>query len=302
MRLTLGIKTDPVEYRYSYEWLFDLLAELSIPYIQLGSFCEMYLLPDEYFIDLREQAKQRGLRIKSLFTSHRELGGFMTGNKYLEKTARRCYERLIEIAGIIGVDFVGSSIGACYRDQMSYKQKGIDCYLKNMKELMHFAFGRGLTALTVEPMSCLAEPPTLPDETEYVMQNLRNYHKSHKNTLPFGLCSDISHGYADENKRVIHDNWSLFSQQIPWMYEFHFKNTDNIFNSTFGFLPHEIEKGIVDLAKFKELLNQPEANWPLPEITGYLEIGGPKLGRDYTDKELPAMLKGSLQALKKVFG
>ena len=73
--LHVGLKTDSIQYRYSYEWLFRLLAEEGIEHAQLGSFFEMYQLPDEYFIALRRQAERYGVRISSVFTTHRELGG-----------------------------------------------------------------------------------------------------------------------------------------------------------------------------------------------------------------------------------
>ena len=76
LTLHVGLKTDSVQYRYSYEWLFRLLAEEGIGHAQLGSFFEMYQLPDEYFIALRRQAERYGVRISSVFTTHRELGGW----------------------------------------------------------------------------------------------------------------------------------------------------------------------------------------------------------------------------------
>ncbi|MCS7259586.1 MAG: hypothetical protein NZ765_02225, partial [Anaerolineae bacterium] len=75
LTLQLGIKTDPIEYRFSYEWLFRLMAEEGVGHAQLGSFFEMTLLPDEFFVYLRKQAEQYGIRISSVFTTHRELGG-----------------------------------------------------------------------------------------------------------------------------------------------------------------------------------------------------------------------------------
>ena len=42
LTLHVGLKTDSVQYRYSYEWLFRLLAEEGIGHAQLGSFFEMY--------------------------------------------------------------------------------------------------------------------------------------------------------------------------------------------------------------------------------------------------------------------
>ncbi len=65
LHLLLGIKTDPIEYRYSYPWLFRLAAEEGVEYIQLGSTVALYLLPDDFLHWLREQAEKAGVRIYS---------------------------------------------------------------------------------------------------------------------------------------------------------------------------------------------------------------------------------------------
>lgn len=301
MDMNIGIKSDPVEYRYSYEWLFKILRKCGINYIQLGSFFELYFLPDDYFNELRELAYKYDVRIKSCFTTHRELGGFFAGNPHLEKVARRNYERYIEVAAILGADFVGSNPGAVYRDRMNLKNEGIECYLRHMRELMHFAFDKGLKGLTIEPMSCLAEPPTLPEETSYMLGMLNEYHIKNRDTVPVYICGDISHGYADADKKIIHDNYSLFESQIPYMCEFHFKNTDNIFNSTFGFSKEESSRGIVKLERVRDIIDGNEKNFPLSELTGYLEIGGPKLGRDYSDCRLEEQILSSFAAIREVF-
>ena len=49
MKIQLGIKSDPVEYRYSYEWLFRIMEQENIKNLQLGTFFELYQLPDEWF-------------------------------------------------------------------------------------------------------------------------------------------------------------------------------------------------------------------------------------------------------------
>ena len=36
-------------------------------------------------------------------------------------------------------------------------------------------------------------------------------------------------------------------------------------------------------------------------MVGYLEIGGPKIGRDYSDIKLEGQLRTSLRAIKEVF-
>ncbi len=65
--LHLGIKTDPIEYRYSWDWLFRILAEEDIRYVQIGTFFEIYQLPDSALVALREKAEGYGLQIASVF-------------------------------------------------------------------------------------------------------------------------------------------------------------------------------------------------------------------------------------------
>lgn len=302
MDVTLGVKTDPIEYRYSFDWLFDLLCECGIQFVQLGSFFELYLADDPFFEDLRVKAETRGLRIKSCFTSHRELGGFFTGNTHLVKVARRAYERYIDVASLVGADFVGSNPGAVYRDRPFEKESGIACYLLHMWELMHYAFGKGLRGLTIEPMSCEFEPPSLPREITSMLGELDQYHTQHpESTVPVYLCGDISHGVVNANRQVVHDNYDLFELEIPFMAEFHIKNTDPVFDSTFGFSPDERRRGIVDLQRLRSMVYANEPRWPIQDITGYLEIGGPKTGRDYSDQKLGAALRDSLLAVKDAF-
>jgi ribulose-phosphate 3-epimerase len=93
----------------------------------------------------------------------------------------------------------------------------------------------------------------------------------------------------------------LFEAALPYLYEVHLKNTDEHFHSTFGFLPKEVEKGIVDVAAFRDLLHARAAEIPVDSLTGYLEVGGPKLGRDYTDHQLGEQLRGCLRYLKENF-
>lgn len=298
--ISIGIKSDPIEYRYSYPWLFDLMAELEIKYLQLGSFFELYSLDDQYFVDLKEQAAIRGIEIKSLFTAHRELGGFFTGNPYMEQVARKNFEKLIHVASIVGANYCGSNPGAVYRDQIHFKPEGISCYLQHMQELMTLAKSKGLRALNMEPMSCLAEPPTTPEEMDFMIRSLWAYHDLHKgDTVPVYLCGDISHGMADEHFQIKYSNLELFEHGIPMMSEFHFKNTDQHFNSTFGFSTDETKKGIVNLEEIKNLLHN--HTFPVDDVVGYLEIGGPKTGRDYSDPLLKGMIKESITTIKNVF-
>lgn len=299
----LGVKTDTIHTRYSYDWLFDLMAREGVRFVQLGAFLEIMNIDEAYFPELREKAEARGLRIKSVFTSYRELGGYFYNHPLMEKVARRNHEQLIRAAAAVGADYCGTNPGAVYRDRPQDKDRGIATYLKHMKELQGFARELGLKALTIEPMSCLAEPPSTPEEIRHMMEELNGHHARHPGTtVPVWLCGDISHGVADASKRVIHSNIDLFKFEMPWMAEFHFKNTDAIYNSTFGFSEAERARGIVDLEEIRAICEAQAGVWPVEEMVGYLEIGGPKIGRDYTDIHVGTELEQSLRAIRQVFG
>ena len=303
MRIHIGVCSDPIEYRYTHEWLFDLLRELGVGFVQFGSVPEMYLLEDGFFLDIRRQAERRNVQLRSCFASRRETGGFFAGNPYLEKAARVSYERLIAIGSLLGADSVGGTPGSVYRDRMHFKAEGIACYLRHMKELMVLAREKGLKALAMETMSCLAEPPTLPEEIDQVLGQLDEHHRRNPGaTVPVRICADIAHGYADREGRVVHDNWSLFEKAIPYMGEMHIKNTDERFEAAFGFSPEERARGIVDLRRLKELIARNEHRFPVQDFYGYLEIGGPKLGRDYSDWRLQEDIAQSISAIREVFG
>ena len=302
MKIELGVKTDAIEYRYTYDWLFRLLQEQEISLVQLGSFFELYSLDEEYFYELRRTAESHGIRVKSCFTAHRELGGFLTGNKHLVAAARGAYERYIHVASVLGADYIGSNPGAVYRDRPELKEPGIRCYLDHMKELAEIAHSAGIKGLTIEPMSSISEPPSLQEEIDMMMHELAAYHESRPDsTVPVYLCGDISHGVYDYKKRKVHDHYDLFEHEIPYMAEFHFKNTDRYYHSTFGFSSEERNVGVVDLKRLEHLITKNKARWPVDDVVGYLELSGPKLGRDYTDYQLQSMLVASIAALKRVF-
>jgi ribulose-phosphate 3-epimerase len=303
LRLSLGVKTDPIEYRYSFEWLFGLMAEEGIFHAQLGSFTEMYSLPDGFFLDLRRLAGDFGIRIASVFTAHRELGGlFRFEHPAWEQAARRNFERMIEIGALLGADSVGGNPGSVLRDRPETKGPGMRRYLEHMRELLHYAHTCGLPAVTAEPMSCLAEPPTLPDEIRAMGDELFAYHCAHPHTTAaFGYCVDLAHGYADREGKVGWDNVQLFEAALPYLNHIHLKNTDALFNATFGFGPDERARGVVQVERFRNLLIEHEGLLPVNEVVGYLEIGGPKTGRDYSDWKLEDMLRVSLRYLKPIF-
>ena len=302
LKLELGVKTDPVQYRFSYQWLFRLMADEGVRYAQIGTFFEIYQLPDEYFVQLRNQACDLGIEIRSLFTAHRELGGFFIDQPGWETVARRNYERLIEVGSLLGAKSVGSNPGAVYRDRMGTKPRGVDCYLRHMKELMGYAHQRGIQWLTVEPMSCLAEPPTLPDEIRRMADELADHHRRNPDsTARVGYCGDVSHGYVDSESNLRHDHLELLEETLPHLVEIHLKNTDSLYSSTFGFGPEEREAGIVDVEPIRRLLHARGDVIPVDPLIGYLEIGGPKLGRDYSDRELDEQLRASLAHLKEAW-
>jgi ribulose-phosphate 3-epimerase len=300
--LQLGVKTDPTEYRFSYPWLFRLLADEGVQFVQLGTFFEIYQLPDEYFHRLRREAEDQNVRIHSIFTAHRELGGFFNDEPGWEAVARRNFERLIEVGALLGVQSVGSNPGAVYRDRMDTKRRGIQCYLRHLKELAEFAHERGVPWLTIEPMSCLAEPPTVPQEIRQMADELAEWCHTHADTTArIGYCTDIAHGYADEQGTICHDYLELLEVTLPHLYELHLKNTDERYSSTFGFGPADRQRGIVQIEPVRQMLLARADSLPVHELVGYLEIGGPKLGRDYSDRDLARQLRESLAYLKEVW-
>ncbi len=302
LHLEVGLKTDPVEYRYSYPWLFRLAAEEGIRHLQLGSFFEIYQLPDEYFRELRRRADDAGVAITSLFTAHRELGGFFRddGPGWVA-VARRNLERFIQIAALLGAKSVGANPGAVLRDRMGTKERGLKTYLGHFKEAMHQAGDLGIEWLTIEPMSCLAEPPTLPQEIQAMGGELEAYHAAHPGTCRAGMCVDVAHGYADAQGRTVHDHVELLEAALPWCCELHLKNTDDQFHSTFGFSDRERARGIVKVPEIVAALSRHADCLPTKHLIGYLEIGGPKVGRDYSDGQLEAMIRESLRYPKQAY-
>ncbi len=298
--LELGIKSDPILYRYSYQWVFALMRELRVEHLQLGSFFELYHLEDSWFHDLRRSAESYGVRVRSCFTAHRELGGLLSEDQRLQRVALQNYRRLIEVAALLGADYCGSNPGAVLRDQMHRKPQAITRYIEAMRELCAYAAGLGLKGLTAEPMSCLAEPPTTSREIDSLMRAFRGIadQRGSATAVPVYLCGDISHGYADADGRVVESNLQLFEAAMPYMCEFHFKNTDERFASTFGFNAEERCRGVVDLEQVICSIWHNRSRWPVARVIGYLELPGPKLGRDYSDATLGRDLSDSIGAIQ----
>jgi ribulose-phosphate 3-epimerase len=300
--LAVGLKTDPIEYRFSFPWLFRLLVEEKVRYVQVGTFFEMYHLPDAWFRDLRRQAEGFGLSIRSVFTSHRELGGLFRPERPFHDVALANYRRLIEIGALLGAASVGSSPGSVLRDLMETKPDGLRRYLDAMPSLMEYARQVGLQCLTIEPMSCLAEPPTLPEEIRLIADTLEAHHRAHPGTtVPVGYCFDVSHGYADSTGAVRWTPLELLEVALPHLMELHLRNTDARFDRTFGFTPEERRSGIVDVAEVRRFLLARRPRLPADPTVGYMEVPGPKLGRDYSDCTLETALRLSLRHVKAAF-
>lgn len=300
MRMHLGVKSDPILYRYSYPWLFRLMADCGVRHLQLGTWFELYHLPDSFFHRLRAQAQDHGIVISSVFTAHRELGGYFQGDEWAA-VARRNHERLIEVAALLGARSAGHNPGAVLRDRIGTKAQGLAAYARHMRELLHVAHRLGVPELTVEPMSCEAEPPCSPEEQRQLMGELDAYHAAHPDTAAPGYCIDIAHGWAGRDRQVKVDHVGLLEAGLPWCRELHLKNTDATYDRTFGFGPEERRKGVVDVAATRAWLQERSAVLPVDELVGYLEIGGPKLGRDYSDCELEGQLRASLDHLRSAW-
>ena len=296
----LGVKSDPILYRYSYPWLFRLMAEENVHQIQLGTFFELYQLPDSFFHRLKAQASDHGITISSVFTAHRELGGYFQGDEWVG-VARKNHERLLELGALLGARSAGHNPGAVLRDRMGTKPQGWATYISHMKELMVYAGKLGLAEIGIEPMSCEAEPPTSPLEQRQMMEELTSFHQATPGSAAPGYCIDIAHGWAGRDKAIKVDHWGLLEAGLPWCRELHLKNTDPLYDKTFGFREDERKKGVIDVAACRRWLEERADTLPVSHLVGYLEIGGPKLGRDYSDHELEPMLRESLRHLKQAW-
>ncbi len=151
-------------------------------------------------------------------------------------------------------------------------------------------------------MSCYAEPPCSIQEVRWIGEELSRYHwENPETTACFGFCADVSHGWANEKQEIVEDPLEYFVATFPYLWEFHFKNTDAVFHETFGFEPENLSRGIVEVGKIRKIFEEKSSLLPQKRVIGYLEIPGPKLGRDYSDPLLGRMLRESLRHLKREF-
>ena len=249
LTLQLGVKTDPVQYRYSYEWLFRLMAEEGVYHAQLGSFFELYQLPDEWFSNLRELAASFDVRISGVFTTHRELGGLFRDEPGWQEAAVRSFRRMIEIAALLGANAAGSNPGSVLRDRMGDKELGIRRYIHAMHELLAYAQQLGVPFVTAEPMSTLAEPPTLAVRDSSDGRRTVRLHAgaSGPNRVDSVTASTSPMAMPMRMAWSTGTIFSLFEATFPWLQCVHLKNTDAHFDATFGFTETERARGIIDI-------------------------------------------------------
>ncbi len=93
----------------------------------------------------------------------------------------------------------------------------------------------------------------------------------------------------------------ILDASLPYLRELHLKNTDARFEEVLGFSPAEREKGIVEIQQVRDHLLANAPRLPTAKLIGYLEITGPKTGRDYSDWKLEEQLRGSLRYLRETF-
>jgi ribulose-phosphate 3-epimerase len=185
---------------------------------------------------------------------------------------------------------------------METKTDGIARAITALEELSRRARKLGLSAVTIEPMSSLAEPPSTPEELRHFMTHFEQFHAADpETTVPVYLCGDISHGVVDAEGCVVHTHMELFELEVPWLWEFHIKNTDSIYGSTFGFGCESCASGVVDLNEVWRAIERNAVRFPRAVTVGYLEINGPKLGRDYSDPLLGSQLTESIQSIRRSF-
>ncbi len=302
LTIEVGLKTDAVTYRYSYSWLFALMERHGLRKAQLGTFFELYHLPNQWFVALREEAAAHNIAITSVFASHRELGGFFREEPGMHEAAYRNFARLIEVGGLVGASCVGGPPGTVLRDSMDSKNAGVQRYLTGMKRLLHHAWVHGVDTVTIAPMACMAEPPTMPEEIRHFADTLSEYHQNTPETAAIGICLNTAHGYADAEGISRVKPVQMIEAAAPWLAELHLQNTDDMYCSTFGFSDVDRVRGIIDLAAVRESLRRFEHKAPREHLMAYLAIDGPTLGRDYSDKLVEQELDASIEYALSVFG
>lgn len=81
MTVRLGVKSDPIENRYSFDWLFGVMADFHVDRLQMGSSFPTFTADEGWFRRLRGTAEKKGIRISSVFTSTGRWGAGGAGTR-----------------------------------------------------------------------------------------------------------------------------------------------------------------------------------------------------------------------------
>src|SRR5208283_5917907 len=103
--------------------------------LQMVSSFPVFFAADDHFRGLRRSAEAKGIRITSMFSSHRELS-FAQADPLLHHAVRRGWERLIHVAALVGAESVGSNACIVLRDQPETREPGLRVFVENMRALL----------------------------------------------------------------------------------------------------------------------------------------------------------------------
>ena len=142
MTLHLGVKSDPIESRYSFDWLFDLMKGCGVHRLQMGTLVPGLLRGGRSFP--RTAALGGGTRDPDHQHVHIPPGARVRQRR---SAARRCrrrgWERMIHVAALVGAECVGSNACVVLRDQPADPgARACGPSSQNMKELLGIAHGR----------------------------------------------------------------------------------------------------------------------------------------------------------------
>ena len=282
--LELGVRIDPTEDLYSYEWILQLMQEEEIRCAQLASFFGLYQLTDASVLELKARAEHFGVSFTSISAVHRELCGLFRPEKEYQRIATGIFERLVDIGALLEANSVGINVPMVPRhgDTRQEQQDGFRVRLGRLKDLVHRAQERGIDTLTVEHTTL----------DQRIAEELD----------ADGTCTQIEAAtirYSFDTRSMATDR--MLTHVVPQLHELHLRNTDLNLLGTFGFSERDRTVGIVDIPKLRQLLvsqpGGPHQRW----ITGYAEVAGPKPGGSHLDKTIQRANRESLRYLRETF-
>ena len=304
MTVHVGVKSDPIENRYSFDWLFGLMAEQHVGWLQLGSSFPFFHAEAEWFRDLSRRAERRGIRIESTYSSYREMTGFFAADPHLEAASRFAWERLIQVAVVGGRLFRGIELrlgaprpprreGARPRAVLP-PPEGALAHREGRRPLgaVHRAHVVALRA-AIDPRG---DGPGDPGNGRVP-----------RGRSPPARCPSSSAPTSPTASRTATGGWwsttGACSRRASRTRASSTSRTPTTGSTGPSGSPRRsARRGIVDLERFRALIDANADRFPVQELVGYLELPGPKTGRDYTDNLLGSALGESLAALKAVFG